>query len=153
MADYTWTIDGTVVDRIEGPTPTVTRGSTQTLSVIFDDRSTETTAFDERYRTLREYIDYANGPTVRTFLTDEGIPKYRERIPSTAPVTTFLVDVEPGADVIDARGFWAVLVGGQDVTVPVEGLRRLELELYVLAELADYADKAAVKTDLGSEVV
>lgn len=148
-----WTVDGVDVDGIEGSVPTVTRGVERTATLLFEEASESATAFDERYRTLRRYLEYDPGPLVRRWTTDDGPPRYRERVPDDASVSTYVVDVEPDAGVADAEGFWAVVVGGETDSRGFGNHRLLTLDLFVLAELSEYADKSAVETAFGSEVV
>lgn len=153
MEDRTIEIDGIVCDGFEGTTPTVTRGSTVSMTVGLHDRSIAARPYYERYEDLRAYLAIDGGSAVRHGQTDTGEPWFRERLPGSASVDTLLVDVTPGEDVVDVEGFWAIILGGEDQSVPVTSLRRLDLELFVVAPLDAYADKAAVRNAHESEVI
>lgn len=149
--DPYWTIGGTIVDALVGQTPTVTRGTEVTLSLIFEPAE-RATPYTDRYHTLLEYLDFANEAPVETGVTQTGRTWYKEET-TDAPVPSFVVGVEPSADVIDVTGFWGIVTGGQDRSVPIAELRRLDVTLFVLAELDEFADRAAVETALASSIL
>lgn len=150
-SDPYWTIGGTIADALVGQTPTVTRGTEITLSVIFEPAE-RATFYTDRYHALLDYLDYANEAPVETGVTQTGRTWYKENT-TDAPVTSFVVGVDPSPDIIDATGFWGIVTGGQDRSVPIAELRRLDLTLFVLAELDEFADRAAVETALSSGVI
>lgn len=152
--DTTWTIDGIVVDGLSGPTPTFTRGQSVPLTLIFEPiRSVAADDYDVRYRALREYLGYANGASISKGITNSGKPYFHEEVSPDAPIDSFVLPIEPGADVIDAVGFWALLLNGEDKSEPVADQRRLKFNVFVLAERDEYADKQAIVDDLGSPVI
>lgn len=184
--EITWTVDGIEAAFRDGrQTPTLTRGSEITLSLVFEeivDRTTETTTestaygaedatysfsynsvesttettttrtFAETYDELLGYLDYLGDEIVRRGTTDRGVPWFRERLPDAAPVDTLVVPVEMGDDIIDPRDMWAIIVGGEDISRPPSTYRSVDLDLFVLAPLDDYADREAVIDDLGDHL-
>lgn len=152
--DVTWTVDGIVTDGLASSTPDLTRGQEISLPLVFHAaRSVADSPFDERYRDLRAYLEFANGAPLQFGVTNEGVPWFRERLPARASVDTLVVPIEPGADVIDASGVWGLVVGGADSSEPVADLRQLDVDVFVLAERDEYVDKQAVRDDLGSAVI
>lgn len=142
----TWEIDGNEATFLREPeAPTFQRGATVTLPIE--------TAGESEYDSLLEFLEYDASVVVRRGLADNGTPWFRERIPDAAPVETYLVDVDPPADAL-TDGFWGLIVGGVDQTPGAEfGERWLSLDIFVLAKLGEYADKAAVRDDLEATVV
>lgn len=140
MSDVSWSIDtspdGTVTaTEVLGNPPTIQRAETINVRVGFD---TETP-----YTTLREYLDFAGN--VATMKALDGTAYYRELHTDTEEL---LLGFNPdGADMPSAvPGFWGVLTGGRDVTRPTMTGFTLDLQMFVLAEYSDHADRAAAKT-------
>jgi hypothetical protein len=152
--DVTWTVDGIITDGLASSTPDLTRGQEVTFPFVFHaTRTVADAAFDERYRDLRAYLEFANGAPLQYGVTNEGVPWFREHIPERAAVDSLVVPIEPGGDVIDAPGVWGLVVGGADGSEPVANLRQLDVDVFVLAERDEYVDKQAVRDDLGSPVI
>ena len=170
MRDVSLTVAGIVADGFEGSTPELTRGEVTTFDLgfwshadvgggvygesLYGEGIYGGTTFAGRYRALREYLEFATPKHVRT--GSEGNVWYRERVPEAAPIDSFVVDIDPGEDVIDFDGIWGVVVGGSDPSRPVSkdaGLRRLSLDVYVLAELNEYEDREDVEDAFGSPVI
>ncbi|GGL55191.1 hypothetical protein [Halocalculus aciditolerans] len=153
MTDASWTVGGIVTDGLVGSTPVVSPGGTRSLTFHFHEFLTD--AVDDyrvRYQDLREYIEWTAGDPVRTWVSDGGDPSYRERVPAGASFDTFVVAVDPGADV-EAEGFWGVVTGGSDDSRPPASERTLSLDVFVLAPLDEYADDEAVETAFKTEVM
>jgi hypothetical protein len=104
-------------------------------------------AFD-RYRAAREYLDWAGANATGTTITS--VPWYREQLPSRADIDSTLVALVPSVDLRDEHrvpGLWGVITGGSDGTLPSLTGFEVTLEVFVLAELREYDDRAAVKTE------
>jgi hypothetical protein len=147
MSDASWTVGlntgDVIVDFVQGSVPSYQRAKRQTLTVGFRERSSGSSALD-RYESLRELGDYAH--TVATFTSIEGAAFYRENHTTS---TELLVSFEPSQDVKDQNipGFWGVVVGVQDETMIPGADASLGLEVFLLAEFKEYADRSAVKSD------
>ena len=173
--DTTWTIDGIKAEALaQNETPILTRGRELTLEFRFVEATETTTvgtkaystsysfsyggeqtqttqSFGETYDAVLEYLSYRGNELVRRGTTDRGVPWFRERLPSAAPVASLVVPVETGAEVPD-RDMWAIIIGGDDLSNPLAPHRRVELQLFVLAPLEEYADRDAVYADLGDHL-
>jgi hypothetical protein len=141
MADVAWTVntnpDGDLVfDYLNGGHPRLIRGSTQSLEFHTDTRAT--------FETLRGYLDYIDA--VATTVGLDGTPYYKEL---HSQAESLLLLIEPtGADVDpSATGIWAVLVGGDDEHDTVNDDHfAIVIEVFVLAERADYDTRSQAKT-------
>lgn len=161
MPDYTWTIgtdrtDGGIVVNGEtsGSTPTYTRGGRTDLNFAFwydPAIDADPSAHIDRYRELRQYGDFAGSMTVNR--SANGVPHYTERVPTSAAVDTLVLDFVPGTDVTATDGFWAIVRSVDDPTRFPEDTCRLNLSVTMLAELSEYADRAAIEAELREGVV
>lgn len=143
-----WTIAGTTVDGLrDSPTPTWTWGEETSLRFKFEESDVET-----RYHALLEYVRDAGLATTTVYNT-RGRARYEERLPAAATVSSLVVALEPGSDVIDVDGVWALVTGGRDESRPVTGTRELSLRVVPLALRGTYADRQAVEDALGTGVV
>lgn len=151
--DVSWAIDGITAEGLVGVTPTLIRGSTPTLTFEFKSApwTSVSASYTARYRDARAYIDYANESTVRRGTTSRGVPWYREYLPSRADVGSLAVPIEPAADT-EISGIWGLVVGGEDQSQPSTARRVLDIEVFVLAERDEYADRDALAADLGEDV-
>lgn len=154
--DATWMIDDIVADGLLMETPTVQAGRTVTLDLWFDSaQDIATESVSGRYNRLLEYFAYQNEDNI-LYGTSNGVPYYRETLNSHWDVDSLVVPVEPGEDVIDARGFWALVTGGDDTSKPVPDcrqVREVSVDVFVLATLDEYDSRDALEADLGTEVV
>lgn len=157
--DTTWTIDDIETDGLVGsPTPTWDWGTEQSLSFVFEETprdrrvGADRDAYDERYRALLAYVRSASLATTSIYQT-QGRPRYEERLPAAAELGSLVVDVVPGADVIDVDAIWALVVAGTDESQPIGGYRQLSLDLVPLALFEEYQDRSAVQEALGSGVL
>lgn len=156
----TWTIDtgrtdgGIVTNGLteSGGIPTIvdmTRGEDVSITAGFWDESGLDPHID-RYKALRVYGDFAGSASVNLSIT--GQPTVTERIPSSAAVDSIIVDFVPGASVDHERGFWGVIQGVTDATRVPDDAARLELAVTILAEDTEYADRTALKNDIGGQL-
>lgn len=138
MADVSWTLNtasgDVTADRVVGQPTTVTRGTTQRITVGFDTSSP--------YTTIRDLLEYS--ADVSTF-DGQGTDYYRE---THGQGDTLLVGFNPdGADQpSEVLGFWAVVTGGSDAVNAVYTRHRVELQVYILAKYSAHADRSAAKT-------
>jgi len=150
--DYTWTItrknasDITAGANIADGPPTITRGQTASVKFLFQPETTSTTA----YGAMLDYLDFADAADYG--LTEANIPWYREQVPSRADVDSLVVQIEPSSDLssLDVPGFWGLVTGGEDSRETSVSHEQLVLELYVLADAAQYADHTAIENDLSA---
>ena len=147
--------DAIVASALDAPTTTPTPGSTEQRTIAFyrDDVPTE---FVERYRQLWPFVDVNQSDAVRFGTGDDGTPWFRERLPDEAPVESLLVGVEPGADIIDDRGFWGLLTGLDDQSDPVEetgGRREFAAEFFVFGAFDRFDSHEGVREAFADEVL
>ena len=163
------TIGGDIAQGLVAGTPTLERGAVAELTFVFTPAAGGTlfeddTLFDDgtafggaakilaTYRAVRERLEFADA-VVRRGRSIEGVPYVRERIPERAPIDSQIVLVEPGDDIDGFGSFWAVVVGGRDESGNEFGVRRLTLELFVLADGSRYDSRSELEDDLASEVI
>lgn len=151
MSDTTITVDGIVADGLQDGPYTIGVGLEATIDLLFYE-SGESTGHETRHENLLEYIEYANGPPVKTGISYHGVPYYREDVPSRASISTFVVDVVTGSGV-GLESFWGVIVGGEDTRPTAGEMRRLRLDVFVLAKHSEYDTKADVQAEFGSSVI
>lgn len=151
MPDTPITIDGIVADGLIREPYTLTAGTEQPLNLVFQPSNREA-GHESRHDNLLEYIEYANGPPVKTGISYHGVPYYREDVPNRASIDTFVVDVVPGSGV-DLDGFWGVVTGGEDTRSTSGVVRRLRLDAFILAKYSEYDSKSDVQAEFGSSVI
>ncbi|KDE60613.1 hypothetical protein EL22_00015 [Halostagnicola sp. A56] len=163
-----WRVAGYDVEAVvDQPVPTLTRGSEITLQLLFDNNLTDSAlAFgrgaygqfpydqgglggvENSYLALRKYGWFApNSQTTGT--TDAGVPWFSERIPSDAYFDTLVISVE-SIDVPAHTGFWALVTDVTDqsrVAGSESTARRLDFNLFVLAELREFDTADDVKAE------
>lgn len=144
---YQWTVAGRTTDGVlTNTTPTWAWGTSTELRLRFTPPSVSS-----RYKALLEYIRSAALATVQVYDT-EGLPRYEERIPDGAGVSSLVVAIEPGSGLVDVDAVWALVTGGEDNSVPKRGTRELGLQVVPLALYSEYSDRQAVEDALGSGV-
>ena len=156
----TWTLslreagnasDTTVVTNgLTGEVIEATPSREDTATLLFSGPVAGEPAARTRFETARQLLDYAH--TGVRGVDDDGVPWYREKLPAAAPVDSQVVQLSPSADVaaLSYEGVWAVVIGGQATNLTYSP--RLELDLFVLAEAGEYADRSAVESNLGERL-
>jgi len=135
-----WVVAGQVADALTDATvPTLTRGEEINVEFRFDDLSTAA------YSAIRDYTAY---PNVATYETDNGIPRFRDRTPSIAPVSDALLKVEPDHTSPGFEDFWVVVVSGEESAAARPQQRIISLSLLVLGTTAEYATESDVRDAL-----
>jgi len=135
-----WIVADQVADALTDATvPTLTRGEEISIEFRFDDLESGA------YQAIRDYTAY---PNVATWETDNGIPRYRDRTPSIAPVSDALIKVEPDHDSPGFEDFWAVVTSGEESAPNRPQQRIISLSLLVLGTTDEYADETAVRDAL-----
>ena len=158
MTDAYWDIgtdDSTTPDQradgLVGEVPDYTRGDEISLEFVFV-ASARSTGYKTRYKNVREYLDYAGAISVEETANYE--PAIFENVPSSASKPSVIVDFDPSPDIdADIDGLWGAIVGGEDTTTIPTSNATLSLDVVVLGELSDYADRQAVKDDLETSIV
>ena len=154
MTDYTLTVNDIVCNGFETPQPTFRTGAIASITVVLWQDGGITDPVSTRYGELLDYLETVRDSTVRTW--DESLtPQYRERIPENAPGDSFLLEIEPGSDMIQFEGMWGVLVGGTDESIvsdDTDGFRQLTLDVFKLADLTEHADRETAEAAHSSEV-
>lgn len=97
---------------------------------------------------VQDLADYAGSYAEQTTLN--GTVKFRNQIPSNADVNSLVVGVEPSANIQDndVDGFWGIVDRGSDTRNTALSDGQYQLQLTVLAELAEYNDHTAIENDL-----
>ena len=150
-------------------TPTLERGAVAELTFLFIPAEGSTSFKDgtlfadgtvfgnasdivSTYRTVRERLEFADA-VVRRGRSIEPVPYVRERVPDRAPIDSQIVLIKPSDDINSIDPFWAAVVGGTDESSNEFGVRRLTLELFVLADGSRYGSRSELEDDLASEVI
>lgn len=159
----TWAIGDHVVEAVAAPQPTLARGEQLTLTVAWHRRGTlheDDTLHDDgtvhgdyhgQYRALREFLAYPD--RVRVWVSDTGVPAFRERLPDAGRYDTHVVRVEPGEGIDDAEPFWAAIVGGSDASTVPARRRELDLEMVVLGTVEEFEDEGELREALEEPVI
>lgn len=161
MADLTWTIDtgrsdggivsnGVINDNDIPTTPDLKRAKRVDLTFGFWDDASITTDHVTRYKNFRQYGDYAGSANVQQSIV--GTPLITERVPQSAAVDSIILDLVPGADVDETPGVWAVITDMTDQTRLPADMARIDVSIKILAELSEYADRQALKDDMGGNL-
>lgn len=155
MNDITLSVDGTGADGFSADQPSVGPGREVTFELFFFDEGPGAGDHLDRYRTLREFVEWSNPNRTETWLSSVGGPGYQERVPSAASFDTFVVGIEAGADVHDPPDVWALVVGAEDASVIAgdRDMRVLLLDVFVLADLADFATVSDVQDEFERSVL
>jgi len=144
--------DGVLVDRIDADMPEYRAGKTYSLDFVFFQNTQDSTdtGHIDRYRDVREYTRWAG----RYVITDaiDGTPRISEHTPSNANVDSIIVKLEPGSEVDATPGLWVALDDVDDQTRYVQDTARIGIRLTVLARGDQYADRQALKDDIGSDL-
>lgn len=104
----------------------------------------------DRYRKVREYTQYAGRYALQEML--DGTLRISEHTPSTAPIPSIIVKLEPGPSNAATPGLWVVIDDADDETVRPDDVAELTLSVVVLARGDQFADRAGVRAALGSDV-
>lgn len=151
MADVSLTLntspDGDqTVDRLVGSRrgaaawPLISPGRTEPLQLGWDPSNSAT------YETVRKYVRLGGRPSaVATMVGLDTTPFYRELHAETEDL---LISLDPDGSGFgsDVDGLWGVIVGGSDATNNVRTRYELAVEVFVLAELSEYANRGAAES-------
>jgi len=140
--------DGITVDELRSPIPDRVLGKEQTLSLGFRPAG-RATGFEQRYLSVREYGEYAGTADVGR-LNGGGI-YVRESVAASAPVASLVVPIEPVPSDSGGpfEGIWGLVTGMTDGNrLPNRFV--LDVDVTYLGDRSEYADRAALKTALGS---
>ena len=149
----TWEFTGdttVVVDSVRSTIPNRTLGKKVTYTLGFRP-SGQSVPYDERYLAVRDYLTVADRASYG--LAHEGDPWYQERLPASSPVTSLVVSIAPADPGLATAGVWEGLWGlvtGGDDTNRLSNRFQLDVEVFVLGSLGDYADRAAVAAALSN---
>ncbi|WP_323192423.1 hypothetical protein [Halostella sp. PRR32] len=146
--DVSYDVGGIVGDALADPSaPTLQRGQEISLTLEFAEGNLPT-----EYNAVRDYLAYPQAVTTGT--TDQGVPWFREQLPSIAPVNSQLVQVSPSArSGAGFEDFWALIVGGSEASTAYPNRRAVDVSLFVLGTTAEYATETDVRNALESEVI
>ena len=173
MTDATWQIGlkyrtGTVsvtADGKLGDYHELTRGRTVDFEFYFGNSQPSSTGFNSggydengyggvishvtRYEQVRDLLTWPSA-VKETRIDQQSIPWYYEDLPDSSDLATQVVSIQPTDESLGAlRGVWGVVTGGEDLTRLVGSNADLRLSVFVLAEIDEYADHAAVEAALG----
>lgn len=151
--DY-WNWDGdstTIVDAVTSPLPTRTLGQEVTFTLLFSPVG-RATNWKDRFLEIRLYARYAGRG--EWGVAHEGEVWYQERLPAGAPVNSNVVQLRPEPTDVDGifEGVWGLVVGMGDGNRLASDLS-LDVELFLLADASDYADRSAVEAALAESPV
>ena len=151
-------IDDAAATFIEEGPRTFTDGTEISLNLVFDGRFPTDGVYGDsygssygagdyipNYEAVHEYFRVLTDGLFHFGITDEGEPWYREDVPDWHGVDSYLVAVEFGSDIGLFRDSWALVIGGVDGSHSLPAVRQLSVDLFLLADLDDYDDKAAVR--------
>jgi len=135
---------GTITaDHVESDIPDInnrTRGETATYNFQVTN--------DADFADLLEFDRHAGSYSLNPTLGNDR--KYRENIPSSANINSLLVGINPATELTneDIAGVWGLVSNASDnrtraLTNPV-----VSLEITILSEYSEYADRTAVETAL-----
>lgn len=138
QSGVTLTVNGTLLTETLTVNGTVT--GTGQVSVV----STVQSPFDW----LKKYDEWAGKFSTLEMLN--GVEKYREQFPTTEPIGSLLLGIEPNADLQNSYvdGVWGLVTNIEDSRPPPLNTGLVSIEVQILAEYSDYADHNAVATDL-----
>lgn len=132
-----WTVNGVETRGIVGSHPVITHGETATFTLRFDESLPDHL---EKYEQVRSLLDQTNKVSYGTFL--DKTPWIRE-YHSTGDGQ--IVKLEPGSESESSQGVWGLVVGGDDNTSLPQKEAVVSLEVFILADVEDYADRSAVR--------
>lgn len=141
MTDTSWTIEThefgelTVAGAIGDSLPSFTSGQSITLTV-FPDYGDEVTLED-----LQDFVRYTNDSTTTVGTDIRGKPWYQSTPHPRSRYNSPLVKLTPGDALSDLREWWCIITDATLITNTVGTNRRIELELYVLDDVAEYPDR------------
>jgi len=139
-ADGDITVDGAVSD-----VPEADPGDT--ISYEFVVRTgASSAALDD----LLAFASYAGSDIAGT--AEFGVPFFREQLPSDAPVSTNVVQVEPGDGIAAAPTLWGLVRAVELNSARTGSQARVTVELFVLGDTAAYADETALRSALEETV-
>lgn len=128
-------------DIITEPVPDLTRGTEQTLTAVFESTTD--------YEAILDFLEYEGGEAVRRGTTDRGVPWFRERVPSDAPVSSYVVGLDSSTE--SRYDVWTLIVSGTDNSTAGLGHYQVDVTVFVLASLSDYATRSDVINALADE--
>jgi len=103
-----------------------------------------------RYEAVREYTRYAGRYAAQESI--HGNLRISEHTPADASVESIIVLLQPDTGLTATDGLWIALDDVNDATRYPEDLARLSIRFRVLARGDQYANRADLKADLGSDL-
>jgi hypothetical protein len=104
-----------------------------------------------RYEAVREYSRWAGRYSLVEAI--DGTPRFSEHTPDDASVDSIVVKLEPDTGLTATESIWVILDDVDDTTTYAEDLARISLDFTVLARGDEYATRANLKADLGSDLI
>ena len=125
-----------------------TFGAGKSVSLRLYSRTITDTSID----TLREFARYTTDDTIETGTDLRGSPWYYESINPIADIESMLVLVEPGEAIESIEEWWCVITDVELVTTSAGTSPRLDVELFALGTLEEYANRERAENEFESEV-
>ena len=142
--DVPWFVGGVEFDFHAGSAPEYTRGETVEINGVIESDISRYNQWQQRGE-VADAAEYG--------MTELGNqPWFREQLPSDTNVSTIVYEVEP-PDTNTTPAFWGILVGYSDNTTLPNIVARVNLELWVIAQVADYPSRADLDAQFSDTVI
>lgn len=140
-----------IVDSITSPLPPRTLGEEVSYQLRFSPNG-RATSWKDRFLAVRDYAKYAGRGEWGT--ANEGDVWYQERLPAGAPVNSNVVQLRPSPTDVGGvfEGVWGLVIGMGDGN-RLENDLTVDVELFLLGDASDYANRSAVDTALATSPV
>jgi hypothetical protein len=152
--DY-WRLGGVVIGGHPGPEQTRTLGENVTLDVWLtarsDSESGEWPDYVERFRTLRQYQNFAGAFALHELSSGRVAFTETHAASSELPGGTLLVALRPPTDTDIGQGGWFVVSACEDSTTLPSALCQLDFELTFVAPLDAYQNTEGARRALESD--
>jgi len=152
MTDTSWKIETqefgeiTVAGAIGESLPSFTSGQSTVLTVFSD------TNDDVTFEYLQDFVRYTNESTTSVGTDIRGKPWYQSTPHPRSKYNSPLVKLTPGDALSDLRTWWCVVTNATLITNSVGTNRRIEFELYILDDVAEYPDRELVITEFEASI-
>jgi len=130
-----------------GGTYSGTTGGTYsgTTGITLATSKTEYDTASGAYNRLKDYQRYAGFASTTQTLGGASFSESPDAF-DRSPVDGIVMSIRPGDDVDEARGVWGIIENITDDTEIFGAVARISIDLFVVAELAEYDNEADVRT-------
>jgi hypothetical protein len=143
-----WFVGGVELDLHDGSSPTYTRGDTFEMTAVIEKTGAAAVG---RYQTMQDRSEVADHAEYGTTKLGNQ-PWFKEQLPSDTSISTIVYQVDTPLP-STTPAFWGILTDFEDATTNPERRFVFDLDLWVIAQVADYPTRSDLDAQFSDTIV